>query len=103
MNEQKQITAPEFEQDPVAYLVSNSSGRVVVEGKRQAENLASLYDDGTYTPLYASPQPKRDPLGSDDIYDIAKKYITYNHHSDVGGVSEYDIEALVRAIEKRMV
>jgi hypothetical protein len=84
-----QAAAPSVEQEPVAYLVSNPSGRIVVESKRQAEKLASEYGDGTYTPLYA--HPKRKPLSREE-----KLKIINDAFSDIGS---YEM-SIIKAVEK---
>jgi hypothetical protein len=83
--------APEAEQEPVTYLVSNPSGRIVVESKRQAEKLASEYGDGTYTPLYTHPQPKRERLSREE-----KLKIINDAFSDIGS---YEM-SIINAVEK---
>lgn len=95
-----QQASPAIQEEPVAYLYFDSESGKFGLTFCYAEAINISEDEDMITALYAHTESKREPLSSDDIYDITRKYIEYNPNTDNGGVSEYNIESIIRDVEK---
>jgi hypothetical protein len=86
--------APEFQQEPVAYLVTiqrfdRLDARLVYKLDELVLNASTKLV--SYELLYTHPQPKREPLSQDDLISIwnsSTKLIPYEHFQAIFRFSE---------------
>lgn len=77
--------APEFEQEPVAYIAVRDFGIDITH----IETIAIMWGV-PYKPLYTNPQPKREPLSYDELRDISfaiYSALTENDNKGLMGVN----------------
>ena len=89
------VEQPQGEQKPVAWIREEWSSRTLnFDGPPTVPSVRDELTKPVWTPLYTNPQPKRDPLTDECIYEISEDLKWYD-----GDCDRYDIYGIARAIE----